>query len=237
MSALLGRLGGFCARHRWIVLGVWLLVVVAHILALRAFGDTTRNDQSLPGTDSQRATDLLAERFPPQQNGKSPIVFHVHRASSTTARRRRPSRRPPRRSRSCRTWSARRAPSASRARRGSRRTRRPRSSRCCCASAPATSTESEARSVLDAAEPRREGHGMEVAAGGSIGSSCRSRRPRAASWSGIVAAMIILTFAFGTPRRDGHAHHHGRHRAAGPLGIVPDRALRGLPDIGPPSRP
>src|SRR5215471_21796579 len=37
----------------------------------------------LPGTQSQQASDLLAAYFPPQQNGSSPIVFHVAKGKIT----------------------------------------------------------------------------------------------------------------------------------------------------------
>ena len=40
-------------------------------------GARTSNDITLPGTETQAATDFLAEEFPPQQNGQSPVVFHV----------------------------------------------------------------------------------------------------------------------------------------------------------------
>jgi MMPL family len=46
-------------------------------------GAETSNDLSLPGTESQQATDLLASRFPPQQNGSSPFVFHVTKGKIT----------------------------------------------------------------------------------------------------------------------------------------------------------
>src|SRR5512133_2910987 len=46
-------------------------------------GAETSNDLSLPGTESQQATDLLTSRFPPQQNGSSPVVFHVTRGKIT----------------------------------------------------------------------------------------------------------------------------------------------------------
>src|SRR5690606_18571354 len=51
--------------------------VVALVAAIRTFGSNTANNLDLPGTDSQAATDLLAERFPPQQNGSNPLVFHA----------------------------------------------------------------------------------------------------------------------------------------------------------------
>src|SRR5205085_9607803 len=37
----------------------------------------TNNNLSLPGTGSQTAFDVLSDKFPPQQNGTSPIMFHV----------------------------------------------------------------------------------------------------------------------------------------------------------------
>lgn len=77
MTSLLHRLGVFVARRRLIVLGLWLVVLIAAGVALRTFGAETSNNLNLPGTDSSLASDLLAERFPPQQNGKNPIVFHL----------------------------------------------------------------------------------------------------------------------------------------------------------------
>ena len=53
------------------------------VLSVRTFGDETNNDLSLPGTGSQDAKDLLEEKFPPQQNGVSPIVFDVPRGKLT----------------------------------------------------------------------------------------------------------------------------------------------------------
>ena len=57
------------------------LVVVSHRL-----GDNTNDNLSLPGTDSQRATDTLAASFPDQANGTSPIVLHAPSGRLTEAR-------------------------------------------------------------------------------------------------------------------------------------------------------
>jgi hypothetical protein len=54
-----------------------VFLAVGVIALVRTFGSNTSDNLELPGTDSQAATDLLAERFPPQQNGSTPIVFHV----------------------------------------------------------------------------------------------------------------------------------------------------------------
>ena len=78
MSRALHGLAEVCVRWRWLVVGVWALIVVAHLVVSSVTGGpATDDDLSLPGTDSQAATDLLAAKFPPQQNGSSPVVFHV----------------------------------------------------------------------------------------------------------------------------------------------------------------
>jgi len=83
MAGVLYRLGRLCANRAIVVVAVWLgLVVVVQLTVLRV-GAETSNDLSLPGTESQQATDLLASRFPPQQNGSSPVVFHVSKGKIT----------------------------------------------------------------------------------------------------------------------------------------------------------
>ena len=57
------------------MLAAWLVLLAVVIGLVKSVGANTSNNLELPGTDSQDATDLLAKRFPPQQNGKNPIVF------------------------------------------------------------------------------------------------------------------------------------------------------------------
>ena len=83
MSGLLYRLGALCVRRKCIVLLIWTLVVAAVVAGVLLFGARTNNDIRLPGTDTQRASDLLSREFPPQQNGQSAIVFHVSRGALT----------------------------------------------------------------------------------------------------------------------------------------------------------
>jgi uncharacterized membrane protein YdfJ with MMPL/SSD domain len=83
MAGVLYRLGRLCANRAVLVVAVWLGLVVLVRLVVWGVGAETSNDLSLPGTESQQATDLLASRFPPQQNGSSPIVFHVTKGKIT----------------------------------------------------------------------------------------------------------------------------------------------------------
>src|SRR3954447_1160869 len=66
-----------CARRPLIVIGVWFVMLIVIVGAVRVVGSVTSNDLSLPGTGSQEAKDLLKEKFPPQQNGANPIVFDI----------------------------------------------------------------------------------------------------------------------------------------------------------------
>jgi uncharacterized membrane protein YdfJ with MMPL/SSD domain len=77
VARILHRLGLVCARRPLIVIGIWLVMLVAVVGAVHILGARTSNDLSLPGTGSQKATDLLQEKFPPQQNGVNPIVFDI----------------------------------------------------------------------------------------------------------------------------------------------------------------
>jgi uncharacterized membrane protein YdfJ with MMPL/SSD domain len=83
MAGVLYRLGRLCAHRPLVVVAVWLGLVVVVRLLVWGVGAETSNDLSLPGTESQQATDLLASRFPPQQNGSSPVVFYAPRGKVT----------------------------------------------------------------------------------------------------------------------------------------------------------
>jgi uncharacterized membrane protein YdfJ with MMPL/SSD domain len=83
MAGWLYRLGRLCANRAIVVVAIWLGLVVLVRLVVWGVGAETSNDLSLPGTESQQATDLLASRFPPQQNGSSPVVFHATKGKIT----------------------------------------------------------------------------------------------------------------------------------------------------------
>src|SRR5512132_3454017 len=75
MTGPLYRLGHFCVRHRLVVIAIWIVVFLALIAGARVVGSNTSDNLTLPGTDSQNATDLLNDKFPEQANGSVPIVF------------------------------------------------------------------------------------------------------------------------------------------------------------------
>ncbi|MFD6753211.1 MULTISPECIES: MMPL family transporter [Micromonospora] len=64
MATLLYRLGRGSMRRRRLVAAIWLVVLVALGLAAATLRGPTASNFSMPGTESQRAIDLLAEQFP-----------------------------------------------------------------------------------------------------------------------------------------------------------------------------
>jgi len=71
------RWARFVHRRKWLVLAAWLVILVAGAAAARAFGGEFQTEFRLPGSESQRANDLLKERFPGQAGGEADIVFEV----------------------------------------------------------------------------------------------------------------------------------------------------------------
>ncbi|GAA1627810.1 MMPL family transporter [Nonomuraea maheshkhaliensis] len=63
MTRLLGRLGAWCARHGWIVLVSWVIAAATLMGSSLVFAAPTTSDASIPGTDAQRAHDLMKTGF------------------------------------------------------------------------------------------------------------------------------------------------------------------------------
>ncbi|HEY6606621.1 MAG TPA: MMPL family transporter, partial [Gaiellaceae bacterium] len=197
MARALHRLGMFAARRKWVVLGAWILLIAVLIALSRSFGSNTSNNLQLPGTDSQAAADLLAARFPPQQNGSNPLVFHVRTGKVTDADAKQPIeasyeqvKKLPHVAAAVDPFSQRGAAQISKDKQ--------------TAFIPVLLdvggddlTQEIAESVLAAGDPARKA-GMEVAVGGSVGSELSEPATESSELVGLVAAMIILAFTFGT---------------------------------------
>ena len=75
MAVILFRLGRFIYSHRRAVLATWLGVLAAAALAATALNAGTSDEFSVPGTQSQRALDLLDQKFPGTGGATAGIVF------------------------------------------------------------------------------------------------------------------------------------------------------------------
>ena len=197
MARFLHGLGKFVVHRKWVVIGAWVLAAVVVVVLVRSFGSNTSDNLELPGTDSQAATDLLAERFPPQQNGSSPVVFHVETGQVTDSKNKQAIEDShkaivavPHVANATDPFGQQGAAQISKDKR--------------TAFIPVLLnvsgdelTDEIAEEVFDAAGPAQTA-GMDVAVGGPIGSELSEPATETSELVGLVAAMIILAFTFGT---------------------------------------
>lgn len=79
------RLAAFSHDHRRLVATAWIVLIAAAGALASGVGSGYVNNFTLPGTESQRALDLLQDRFPQQAGDTSQIVFHVQSGSLNDA--------------------------------------------------------------------------------------------------------------------------------------------------------
>ena len=199
MASVLYRLGRWLTAHRLTVLVAWVIIAIGLVALVGTFGAKTSNNLTLPGTDSQAATDILADQFPPQQNGANPIVFRApsgklsdtkYKGAINTAA-----------TALAKTPHVANAPSPFSQKGASQLSKDGK-----IAFIPvlldigsADLTEGESREILDiGSRPLRQAGIADIAVGGSMGSALSKPRTESSELVGIVLAMIILSLAFGT---------------------------------------
>src|SRR5687768_5090887 len=74
-TGTLSRWARRCATHPWRVVGAWLGIFAALVFLVGAFGGSLRDEFEIPGSDTQRATDLIEAEFASEQGGVLNIVF------------------------------------------------------------------------------------------------------------------------------------------------------------------
>jgi RND superfamily putative drug exporter len=197
VTGVLYGLAKFCVRHRFVTIAVWLLVTVALVGVSHRLGENTNDNLSLPGTDSQHATDTLSHSFPDQANGTSPIVLHAAKGKLTESK----------------YASAVDEAAADVAKaphvasvvnpltpEGANALSKDKSTgylSVTLAVSPGELSVSEVQTIIDAANPAKAA-GLEVETGGQLGQKVSKTSTESSELIGIVAAMVILTFTFGT---------------------------------------
>jgi len=85
MSSMLYKLGRSCVRHRWRVLLAWLVVLVVLAGLGTGFKKPVTSSFSIPGTNSQKALDLLDQKFPGTGGAQAQVVFSLRAPGSLIA--------------------------------------------------------------------------------------------------------------------------------------------------------
>ena len=75
-SGVFVRIGGFAYRRKWIALILWVAVLAGVWGTATAVGDAYKNENSLPGTESQAAADLLNDHGAGRAGDTIEIVLH-----------------------------------------------------------------------------------------------------------------------------------------------------------------
>ena len=198
MTGALYGLARFCARHRFWILTVWLVVAVALVGVSHRLGDNTNDNLTLPGTGSQHTTDALSKSFPDQANGTSPIVLHVSTGKLTDSKYASAVNQA--------AADVAKAPDVA-------SVVNPLTSQGASALSkdqatgylsvtlsvnPGQLTEDDAQAIINAAAKPAQAAGIQVETGGQLGAKVSTPSTETSELIGIIAAMVILTLTFGT---------------------------------------
>ncbi|MEO6988183.1 MAG: MMPL family transporter [Aquihabitans sp.] len=77
MASYLYRLGHFCFRRRRWVLALWVGLLIATGALAAGLDGKTNDEFTMPGTESQEASDLLEARFASESGSSTQVVFAV----------------------------------------------------------------------------------------------------------------------------------------------------------------
>jgi putative drug exporter of the RND superfamily len=193
MTPFLYRLGQACARRRLVVLGAWLVVALVLGALAKQAGTQTTDDASLPGTDSQRAADVLSAHY-----GTNPLVLAAPRgARLTDARYASAVDRVAKRYEHDRGVLDVVSPLTPAGRAQLSRDERIGYLSLELRASPAELTDDEARRLFDLADAARAA-GLRVAAGGYLGQDLSQPGSADSEAIGLLAAVVVLLATFGT---------------------------------------
>jgi RND superfamily putative drug exporter len=82
LATLLYRLGRFSYRRGWMVIGVWVVLLIAILGGGIALGGQTQESFAIPGTESQNALDKLDAVFPSVAGASAQAVYEVPAGAS-----------------------------------------------------------------------------------------------------------------------------------------------------------
>ncbi len=197
MSAALYSIGRHCVRFRFVVLPVWVAILIVTVLLANHFGRNTSNDLTLPGTGSTNAQNLLDAHLPKQANGTNPVVMQAPNGKLTSSANSKVVKDT--------VASLKKAPHVTKA-------VSPLSSQGAAylskdekigyisvtiGLSQSDLTEAQAQTIIDHESPAVDAN-FQVANGGYLGNAVSKPDVESSELVGIVAAIIILIFTFGT---------------------------------------
>jgi RND superfamily putative drug exporter len=197
VSSLLNRIAVFSARHRALVIGVWLILLVGLGFASHAAGTKYSSSAQVAGSDSQAANDVMARSFSKELSDASPIVYHTDTGTLTDAEHRDVVEASVKSVSQADNVASVSDPLAE----GS--TTISRDGKTAYATVvPSTAlgdlSVEQTQEILDAAAAPAKGSDVQVEAGGQLGTKISKPETKTSELIGIGAAMLILVLVFGT---------------------------------------
>jgi RND superfamily putative drug exporter len=197
LSSLLHRIAVFSARRKALVIGVWLVLLVGLGFASQSAGTKYSSSSTVAGSDSAAANDVMARSFSENLSDASQIVYHTDEGKITDAEHRaavEESLKALSQSDAVATVSdpfAEGAGTVSRDGKTAYSTMVP-------ATALGDLSVEEAEAIHHTAEEPAQGSGVQVEAGGQLGSKISKPEAKTSELIGIATAMLILVLVFGT---------------------------------------
>jgi RND superfamily putative drug exporter len=198
MTGVLYGIARFCVRRRFVVFGVWVVAALALVAVSHRIGDNTNDNLTLPGSNSQKATDTLQKSFPVQANGVSPIVLHAGSGKLTDSKYANAINEAAADVAKTRYVASVVNPLTSQ---GASQLNKGQTTGYLSVGlsvAPGSLSVDDAQAIIDAAAKPARAAGLEVETGGQLGQKVSKPSTESSELIGIIAAMAILTFTFGT---------------------------------------
>jgi RND superfamily putative drug exporter len=197
MTGPLYAIGRWCSRHHWPVIGAWIALAIVLVAISSASGSKTSENLTLPGTGSTLATELLEEDLPEQAYGSNPVVLEAPAGKKLTE---------PAFAKATEETveNLKGLPHVNSAvtplEEGSKTLSKNRQIGyipLVLGIGPGEIDEEQAQEYLDAAKPF-EAAGGNASVGGYVGQQLSKPSTESSELIGLIAAVIILLFAFGT---------------------------------------
>ena len=191
MSSLLNRIAVFSARHRALVIGVWLVLLVGVGFASHAAGTKYSSSAEVAGSDSQAANDIMARSFSSEMSDASPLVFHTDSGTVTDAEHK------PTAEASMKAVAGNEYVASvgelvvSEDGKTAYATILP-------STALGDLSVADAETILETAQEPAEGTDLQVETGGQLGTKLSKPESKTSELVGIAVAMLILVLVFGT---------------------------------------
>jgi RND superfamily putative drug exporter len=189
--SLLHRIAAFSARRRALVIGVWIVLLAGLGMASHAAGTKYTSTVTVSGSDSAAATDVMGRSFSKELSDSSPIVFHTDSGKLTEDQHKAAVDASIKALSDDPDVAAVSEPTMSSDGRTAYTTIVP--------SVPLGDlTVDQAQEILDTASAPAESSGVQVEAGGQLGSKLSKPETKTSEVIGITVAMLILVLVFGT---------------------------------------